>query len=258
MDANYQSATATSPFSDQASFVSTATVKELSRVSPSRRSPSLSPMKPTSPTVRISKSPVSEFQMDGRQISTSAVELAVNTSESELRTKRLSEDVDIDLTDANEMEVEPSRSPISKTEKQRRSELFEEFEEINPVGELDEEGEIEEEVEDMDVGNVDNEEVSSSTGVTSGRRSVTSGRRTVTGGKVVETEAVRSGIKVEATELVLPPEPARQLHAPTQPAEPEVFRKFPSIPQSISGSLYLFKSFDQYRLKLTEMFVSIS
>lgn len=192
----------TSPMSDDASFMSTATVKEqVITASPSLTASSISPKKQTpSPKVRISKSPVSEFSTEHK--SREHGQSPTSTSETGLKSvadkteNKTSEPVNIDLTD-NEMEVEQS-AVVSQSEV-KGGEIFKEFEELNPPGEI-EEGEIGE-IEEMEVVTSDNEAVSSSTSI-----------RTV----------VKHEVEEEVTEFVAPPSPVRQLRPPQQPPTPEV------------------------------------
>lgn len=208
---------AASPVSDDASFVSTATVKEKAPVvmrTPPTGSPSISPKKQTtSPTVKVSKSSVSEFTGTGSARSEHAQSPTSTTgyaqtglTSAEVVSDRIagnSETVNIDLTESSEMEVEQSQV-VSQSEKHGK-EIFKDYEEINPLGELDEEGEIEEEVEEMEVVAEENEALAKPLTVSP------SGKRT-------EVSEVKVEIKVEQEVFDGPPAPARLLKPPRIPS----------------------------------------
>lgn len=210
---------AASPVSDDASFVSTATVKEKAPVvvrTPPTRSPSISPKKQTtSPTVKVSKSSVSEFTGTGSARSEHAQSPTSTTgyvqtglTSAEVVSDRIEENrepVNIDLTESNEMEVEQSQV-VSQSEKHGGGEIFKDYEEVNPPGELDEEGEIEEEVEEMEVVAEENEALAKPLKVSP------SGKRT-------EVSKVKIEVKVEQEVFDGPPAPARQLKPPKTPSD---------------------------------------
>ncbi|XP_052759719.1 protein ELYS-like [Mya arenaria] len=147
---------ATSPASADLSHVSMATVRELALttstspdISQMEPSTSISPRKsPSSPTVKISKSHVSEFAAKNSTDSTENTQEHVQsatTSTEHVQTGSLNfgklktseEPVSIDLTESNdEMEVEESENE-GKVE--QTGEIFKDYEEIHPPGGIEEE-----------------------------------------------------------------------------------------------------------------------
>lgn len=176
-----------SPLSADTSITSTGTVKEKTGL----QSPPVSPQKkspvklPSSPTVKISKSPISVFTSERTERS---AESEVSSTEHDM-TGTLperdslpsgSQKVDIDLTAEDEMDVDQSEEnedQIDEIDIKKTSEIFEQYEEINPPPDI----------EELD-----------------------------TSASVIQ---VNQSIKQEVVEetLTAPPEPVRQLEIPVLP-----------------------------------------
>lgn len=177
-----------SPLSADASITSTGTVKEQpgSQSSPTSVSPQKrSPVKlPSSPTVKISKSPISVFKSERAEgvaeSEVSSTELMTGTVPESDSLPFGSQKVDIDLTAEDEMDVDQSEEnedQIDEIDIKKTTEIFEQYEEINPPPEI--------------------EELSTS----------------------ADEVQVNQSIKQEVVEesFSAPPEPVRQLEIPVQP-----------------------------------------
>lgn len=121
-----------SPASADMSVSSTTTVREqigqTSSLSPQVSPQKQSPTKlPSSPTVRVSKSPLSQFTSQERKSPTehaqSELQTGTSPGSSAART-----DTQTDSADNSDMEVNQSEN----------KEIFEDYEEINPPGEIEE------------------------------------------------------------------------------------------------------------------------
>ncbi|XP_060555912.1 protein ELYS-like [Ruditapes philippinarum] len=145
MDESYTSGIASSVSGD-ISISSVATVREViaSQQSPESVSPSKSPTKlPSSPTVKVSKSPVSKFtSSEPAQSEITSTEHAQTGSQEENDfDKTGSQNVHIDLTEEDEMEVDQSEKVEDKMDVidvKKTTEIFEQYEEINAPAEIEE------------------------------------------------------------------------------------------------------------------------
>lgn len=187
------------------SVSSVATVREQTeahaQLSPVRHSPHrISPTKhPSSPTVKISKSPVSVFISENRKSSTEHAQSDITSTE-HVQTANMPESVveqtgtqkvDIDLTEDDDMEVD--QLVKDATELKQTKEIFDESEELNPPGDVEEM-----EREPILLGDIEEmENVSSS------------------------EASLNQSIKEEVEHFTTPPEPVRQLLLPDPPGEGE-------------------------------------